>query len=1007
MRPIAPARKPFIKEAWIPPLISRRRPQKVPLSITLNNNNQGNSSKNSRMVMVGAGHYSPPTSPVQASYPTSKPKHNLPPRLQKKTFSQEFSANLLSHPLNVDTDYASEARGKNFDSPLFPAPISENSAPLRDKTITTPFSPSLAVACGRAKAEAEELEILKKNYGEPTEEAEELQNLRKNYAEPTEEEKLNLPRSRHDYLTQNRLQKGMTNNWRALQLNEFCEKLKNYSLKNGWPDPIYKIFPRTEKYVEVFTCTVKFGTDQCVSTYPNEYKIPEMAREMAAKGACEKIDKMEEDALRNSYKITEDINEMCERMSKIVNPHPNGVWADSVLKTYQTTHGENPPEGWVNMFATSPTVIATRVSDDRVIFTPNTASLNTVLSAPIKHEETLQMPDLVMPAEIQWSVYITSVNSVTEIWARLIGDDYSAKFENMTTEMEMHYLNISAKEIVLNPQVNNFYAAPFEDTWFRVHVKDIVNGKAICWLIDHGEYEEFHVEKLFKLDKKFYSLPKQIFRCQLFGLEDYADEKILTNLMIEMLPGKIFVANIESRDTSKDIITLVLYDTSTDEDVNVNEKLTTTLLIEASKDQLPAEGSLKEVYVIHISSKGEVFVQVRGTVYNYLIKMLDELDSKIIEENRVKSLSELVLNKLYIAQYEYGGDKRWHRVIILDSQIMTNKVSVKYVDWGNSHIVNVHDLVDIGSTPSLLSHLPHQAIMVHLDNVLPESINDEKVKRIISLLSYEEQVLIKVVSLKGKVPIVEIFKRQYPGALLGSINNTIAFDPQINKSQEVAKPKVLAQKTNPGKVLGKRLPVRALQPPDTPNYSSESFNIFVSMSASPSNFSIQPRDYNEGLQKMKKEMNDFYNTHSTPLKNNDIKEGELYAVCKEGNWYRAILIKFIEYADACVYFCDYGNVTSVNFSEMRELQPKFKILPYLAVKAKLYGIAPRHSDWSVEDCLRFQNLVCDKVLTSYVMDIVPDVLNTSDSVLSLKIMDKDVDIADLLISEGCAIKIYD
>uniref|UniRef100_A0A1B6CRM9 HTH OST-type domain-containing protein n=1 Tax=Clastoptera arizonana TaxID=38151 RepID=A0A1B6CRM9_9HEMI len=112
MRPIAPARKPFIKEAWIPPLISRRRPQKVPLSITLNNNNQGNSSKNSRMVMVGAGHYSPPTSPVQASYPTSKPKHNLPPRLQKKTFSQEFSANLLSHPLNVDTDYASEARGK-------------------------------------------------------------------------------------------------------------------------------------------------------------------------------------------------------------------------------------------------------------------------------------------------------------------------------------------------------------------------------------------------------------------------------------------------------------------------------------------------------------------------------------------------------------------------------------------------------------------------------------------------------------------------------------------------------------------------------------------------------------------------------------------------------------------------------------------------------------------------------------------------------------------------------
>ena len=63
-------------------------------------------------------------------------------------------------------------------------------------------------------------------------------------------------------------------------------------------------------------------------------------------------------------------------------------------------------------------------------------------------------------------------------------------------------------------------------------------------------------------------------------------------------------------------------------------------------------------------------------------------------------------------------------------------------------------------------------------------------------------------------------------------------------------------------------------------------------------------------------------------------------------------------------------------------------------------------DWSVEDCLRFQQLVVERNLVSMVVESTQDKHTPSVTVLGLRLYDtsteRDIDLAQLLINEGRA-----
>lgn len=71
-------------------------------------------------------------------------------------------------------------------------------------------------------------------------------------------------------------------------------------------------------------------------------------------------------------------------------------------------------------------------------------------------------------------------------------------------------------------------------------------------------------------------------------------------------------------------------------------------------------------------------------------------------------------------------------------------------------------------------------------------------------------------------------------------------------------------------------------------------------------------------------------------------------------------------------------------------------------------MSPTHTDWSVEDCMRFQKLVLDKCLASSITKIDDNHPNPMDMVVSLNLVDTstlvDIAIADIFIDENRAVK---
>lgn len=81
----------------------------------------------------------------------------------------------------------------------------------------------------------------------------------------------------------------------------------------------------------------------------------------------------------------------------------------------------------------------------------------------------------------------------------------------MTEEMITYYSSASEDLHVDVPEVGQFYAMTSEDGWHRVYVQDILtDSTATAWFVDLGEIIDVAFNELYKLDKKFRYLPRQV-----------------------------------------------------------------------------------------------------------------------------------------------------------------------------------------------------------------------------------------------------------------------------------------------------------------------------------------------------------------------------------------------------------------------------------------------------------------------------------------------------------------
>ncbi|KAF2355878.1 Tudor domain [Trinorchestia longiramus] len=611
-----------------------------------------------------------------------------------------------------------------------------------------------------------------------------------------------------------------------------------------------------------------------------------------------------------------------------------------------------------------------------------------------------QPPQLRLPEEDTWQVYVSHVMDDCRICFRLIGDSYNSAYEELVTRMELHYFDEENCTAPPSVYLGHYYVLRHHETWFRVLVVGVTESSVSALFVDHGETEEVAREDVFELAQQFMNLPCQYVKASLSDLEGICCAPLTSALHTKVL-GQTFSATVTSRSPA---IKVVLYDTSGPERVNINEQLMQVVPESFIKPQLPQVGGIAEVFVTAVHDNGRVFVTVKSETYTLLERMLAMAK---VRAEELSGETEVDLTKLYLARF--SSDQDWHRVRAIAP-----------------------------------SSKQHKAMECTLANVPPAGCKWTRRARarLEELQPPNSPVLLKTVKVNPmtSVPEVLLFKRLLPQNELISMNETLAIDSKLFSDSEENNNE---SQSSDGEISVGSPPPRgptAAAPPPAPENGNkktrlttpqvpaprlpavgDELDVYVTFAANPDNFAVQPVKEYSHLEKLRREMQQHYSSSSSVIADSvaadELVVGGYYAALHTDTyWYRVEVNQVVSLTDmVCGVFIDFGDCFVSACSKMRKLLPVFSRLPHQSIKASLAGVLPRSGDWMPEDTCRFRDLVQDREFVSYVLGTaLPQDLPyghsssaSSSARLFLKLVDtshetKDVYIDELLIEEGRA-----
>ncbi|XP_052271235.1 tudor domain-containing protein 7-like isoform X3 [Dreissena polymorpha] len=191
----------------------------------------------------------------------------------------------------------------------------------------------------------------------------------------------------------------------------------------------------------------------------------------------------------------------------------------------------------------------------------------------VANEDDFHPDDITLPDENEWDVHVTFLSSSTDsVMLRLVGDNYSDKLVAFQSVLQEAFKD-SCEETPL--QENVTYVALDDDLYHRVRVISKGEQKVSCYFLDNGDTDDFLPEQLHVLDPKINKmLPYQAVEVRLYGLDDVCTNITTLDSLVELAIGKTLVAEVIERD---EIPSVVLYDTSGDVDININETILRTI----------------------------------------------------------------------------------------------------------------------------------------------------------------------------------------------------------------------------------------------------------------------------------------------------------------------------------------------------------------------------------------------------------------------------------------------
>ncbi|TNN50486.1 Tudor domain-containing protein 7B [Liparis tanakae] len=616
------------------------------------------------------------------------------------------------------------------------------------------------------------------------------------------------------------------------------------------------------------------------------------------------------------------------------------------------------------------------------------------------------VPFLQIPKEEYPSVLVVEGTHTNGVIIRYIGEGYSQAQESMEDEMRAFYsVGQRSPTPLSSPSSGQLVAvrAEEEEEILRAQVCEVMADTVKVHYVDHGFSEVIRKTKVFELHEKFFHLPFQATKCKLAGLEPFCQEPAVLKKFEAMASGKILLAEILERGRTP---VVVLYDTSQDDDVNINAACVKALQDKTLANPLQVNSAYMNVTVRSVCSDGTVYCQLPSRGLAKLNETLENIEAYFHSQVTSEFLvSRPFCGKRCLARYK----GKWSRVEI--SNLHGSRVlDILFIDVGVQASVEVFELREI-PPPFLrdLMAIPPQAVKccladlaVSVGSWTPDAVQwlREKVlnttdcsMKVVRVDDTKRCVYVHLFtdknhqdptrSLNQQMVRSDLFK-QNPDAFLTSHSSTAkiftsTLSPKTPKTVEYtngnptassspAKPHLRRALSERGR--GNAPPPRPPQAPSPPSASlhlppllelppaGNNMDVYVSVACHPGHFVLQPWRDMYKLVVLMGEMILYYN--KMEAKPADVEKNQIYAAKVQSSWHRVLVKGVLSNGLVSVYELDYGKHELVSGTQLRPLIKEFRQLPFQGVTAQLAGLKPRQ--WSEEASIVFRNHVEKKAL---------------------------------------------
>ncbi|KAM4584761.1 tudor domain-containing protein 7A [Odontesthes bonariensis] len=712
--------------------------------------------------------------------------------------------------------------------------------------------------------------------------------------------------------------------------------------------------------------------------------------------------------------------EVRQRIKELLSKYSKGLWAHALPKLFMDTYKMSFPEQLLDNLS-----VLLDICNIEYPFPNNKKKAILYNSRPVNenlgsgHESQqyrinplpsgLEVlgpgvpPRLTPPSGQYSSVLVTEARSSNAVTIRYVGENYSTAQEAMEDVMQSFYSPRSTQHLLSDPIVGQLVAVRGEDgdDVTRAQVLGLPNPNRVkVYFVDHGFSVETDGNNLLKLHQDFLSLPLQANNVKLAGLEAFSSHPSVLSSLEQLAVGKILLMETLEPCQQNEMPVAVLYDTSQDEDININSSCLKTLQDKSMNNPLSVHVIYQDVFVSDVCADGTMYCQLpsRGTAR--LKKLLDETEAYFISQ----MTSEFLVSRPFYGKFCFARHKgKWARAEIT-SMYSNRVIEILFIDLGVSATVEVTDLREIPplfqnvftfippqANKCRLAELPvpdrdwsHEAILWLKEVVLgadhckmkvlkSEEYNGENVVLMYLFIGGNGQELHK--SINHELAQSKLWQK-----LITQNNNTISCTGNnsvssgltaLPLSNSFPNPIVKAS-TQPGhraeeEATKNRLQPLPLPPPLELPQAGQNMDVFVPVACHPGYFVLQPwQDLNK-LVVLMGEMVFYYNQKENTNTAMHIQKGDIYAAKIDKNWHRVQVKGILANGLVSVYELDYGQHELVRNTLFRPLIEEFRQLPFQSIAAQLAGL-PKHQ-WSEEASMLFRNHVEKRALVAQVESV--------------------------------------